>query len=190
MMLRLSLAPRVLAASCAPMRAAWKTGLPWDLATRPIVIVRGFSAARAEGAAVKAAAGEPGIEVIEDDGRDDDRADDDLAVVLVDTENHDAAGNHLDNQRAQNHTEGRAAASGEAGATDDGGGDDVELVALAVARGGGAVIAEREQCRDAGAETADEVDAELHALHADAAKTRGEFVATHCVDAAARGEAG
>src|ERR1700710_1756329 len=34
-----------LAASWAPTRAAWKTGLPWDLATRPMVMVRGAACA-------------------------------------------------------------------------------------------------------------------------------------------------
>jgi len=32
---------RALAASSAPTRAAWNTGLPWDLATKPMVMVRG-----------------------------------------------------------------------------------------------------------------------------------------------------
>src|SRR5258708_10412055 len=124
-MFRPSLALSSLAASMAPVRAAWKTGLPWDLATTPMVMARGAADASTTPARPAArrdriffmrvgglkngsarlgrepALGEPGVEGVEDDGGDDHGADDDLAVVLINTENDDDAAHHLDDERAE-----------------------------------------------------------------------------------------
>src|SRR5438128_2723201 len=43
----------------------------------------------------------PVVQLVEDDGEDDDAADDNLAVVLVNAENDNAAADHLDDQRAE-----------------------------------------------------------------------------------------
>lgn len=43
--------------------------------------------------------GKPIIELVQEHGHDNDTSDDDLAVILVNPEYHDAAANHLDNQR-------------------------------------------------------------------------------------------
>src|SRR5437879_13859442 len=48
------------------------------------------------------AAGQPRVEIIEHDRSDNHAADDDLAVILIDAQDDDAATDHLDNEGAKN----------------------------------------------------------------------------------------
>src|SRR4051812_11914592 len=86
--------------------------------------------------------GEPGVEIVQDNGGDDDGADDDLAVILIDAENYDAARNHLNDQCAKNDPHRRAAPAAETGAADNGGRNDVEFITLAVTRGRRSIVAQ------------------------------------------------
>src|SRR5213592_1581990 len=45
--------------------------------------------------------GQPGVELVERDGQDDDRADDDSAVTLINAEDDDAIVDHFDDERAE-----------------------------------------------------------------------------------------
>ena len=113
-----------------------------------------------------------------------------MAVILIDAENDDPAADHLNDERPEDDPECGAAAPAETGTTDDGGGDNIKLIALAVAGGSRAIVAEGEEGSDASSEARDEIDAQLDPFDANAAKASGEFVPSDGVDAAAGGQVG
>src|SRR5207245_479371 len=51
---------------------------------------------------------QPIVQLIKNHRQDDDRANDDLTIVLVNAQDDDAAADHLNNQRAQQRSKGRA----------------------------------------------------------------------------------
>ena len=57
--------------------------------------------AELSGPRCEAAFGQPGIKLIKNHSEDDDGADDDLAVVLIDAEDNDSAVDHLNDKGAE-----------------------------------------------------------------------------------------
>src|SRR4051812_33113410 len=136
----------------------------------------------------KSSFSEPIVELIQEHGDDHHGTDNDLAVVLVNAQNHNAAADHLNDQCTEERTQCGTFAAGQAGASDDGGGNDVEFVTLAIARRARAVVTEGEQCRNSSGKTSDNIDAQLDALDPDAAEAAGELIAANRVDASPGGE--
>src|SRR5207245_10867866 len=100
-----------------------------------------------------------------------------------------AAADHLDNQRAKDRAQRGTLAARQAGASDDCRGDDVQFVSLSIARGSGAIIANREQGSDARGQTGQEVNAQFYAPNLEAAEAGGQLIASDRIDAAAKSEA-
>src|SRR5437773_5756970 len=93
--------------------------------------------------------GQPGVELVERDGQDDDRADDDSAVTLINAEDDDAIVDHFDDERAEQSPQGGAFSAGQTRPAHHRRGDHVQFVAGAVAGRGAAVVADRQQRGDA-----------------------------------------
>ncbi len=62
---------------------------------------------------------QPVIDLIEYDRHDNNGANNDIAVILIDAEDHDAARDYLNDESAEARTEGSASSPGETGAAHD-----------------------------------------------------------------------
>src|SRR5438046_2601363 len=101
----------------------------------------------------KLAAAQPRVEIIEHDRGDNYAADDDLTVILINAQDHNAAADHLDDEGAEDSAQRGTLAARQTGASHHRRRDHIEFVSLSVARGRGAIVANRKQRGDAGRET-------------------------------------
>src|SRR3954452_24079607 len=126
-------------------------------------------------------------EAVERDRADDHQALDDELPDVRDAEQHEAVGQHGDDQRADQRAPDRADAADEAGAAQDHGRDGVELVGLADLEAVGGEQARRDHHpAQAGEEARGAVDEEQDRPDLDAGEPRRRRVAAHGVDAHAQ----
>ena len=119
----------------------------------------------------------------------DDDADDDRLQERVDVEQVHAVADHADHQRTDEGVADVAAATEEAGSTDDDGGDRIELGERARGRRAGVQPSRRDDCCDAGQQPTQHVHRDEHRPDRDAGAPGGFGVAARGVDPAAEHEA-
>ena len=101
------------------------------------------------GASGKSLFAEPIVHLVQEDSEDDDGADDDAAVFLIDIQDDETGADHLDDQGTENGSEGGTFPAGKTCPADDGRGDDIEFVTGAVSRTSGTIVTDGEQRGDA-----------------------------------------
>ena len=106
--------------------------------------------------------------LLEDDRQDDDGALDHRLPEGGDADEHEPVGEEADDEGAHDGADDGAAAAAQGGATEDGGGDGVELVGRGRVGVGGAELGGEQHARQGGAGAADDVDGDGDPRDADA----------------------
>ena len=124
------------------------------------------------------------------DRADDHKAGDDGLPVDGDIQNLQAAGQHAEDQRADEGIEHLPLAAGQGDSADDAGGDGVHLVAGAGIGVRDEQTAQQHQTGDRREDTGQDIDADLQLLDLDAGQLRGLDVAAQGIDPAAEAGVG
>src|SRR5215471_12543475 len=116
-------------------------------------------------------------EPVEQHRHDDEAADEGALPEGADPQQREAVADDLDQRRADDAAERGSGAADEVGAADDRGGDDGQLHALPEAGRDRAEPADFEDARDAGAQAAEHIDADLDGLDRNPRQRGGLLVA-------------